>query len=110
MEAAEGLESVKEQVINGHQVMSDGRTLWINGPNGESVARFTANPFLKLAIVDVHADLETQRRTGDQCLDCEHGEPTQEIWERFKASVLKHYGIVVPEEHKPTGIPTNGQS
>jgi hypothetical protein len=105
METAEGLEGVKEQVLNGYQVMSDGKTLWINGPQGESVARFTANQYLKLAVVDVHADIETQRITGEQCLACEHGEPTREIWERFKAAVLEHYGLKVPEEHKPSGIP-----
>ena len=75
--------------ISGLQIKTDGRTVWINSNRGMCVGRFSA-----------HADYEAQLQ-GTHCLDCCHGLPFDESWERFKTSMESHYLIAIGDEFKP---------
>jgi len=82
-----------------HEVAWDGRTVWINGPDGHSVARFG------FAGVDVHTSLDEQRATGNQCLDCRaHGVDPRASWERFRDVVRERHGVEIPEVARPDWV------
>jgi hypothetical protein len=72
-----------------HDIRSDGRSVWIDLDTGFTVARFG------MLGVDVHTPDTTA------CLDCTHGPTGPAEWDRFVASVHHHYGIVVPDKHRP---------
>jgi len=78
-----------------HEISSDGRIVWVNSAQGMCIGRFSAKG------CDVHKDMEAQMRGGSQCLDCRHDLPFDEMWGWFKAAMLKHYNIVVEDQHKP---------
>lgn len=80
------------EIVNGHEVMSDGWRVWINGPDGASVARFSNR-----AGRDVHKPYKEIVETGVECLDCS----PSTSWEEFRDSVKKHYGIELSEKHAP---------
>jgi hypothetical protein len=69
-------------------ITSDGRTVWINGPNG-LIGRFSRNG------IDVH----NEDNTG--CLACSAGPCGLLEWELFKSAMLEHRGIAVPDEWMP---------
>jgi hypothetical protein len=74
------------------QIMSDGVTVWVNGPNG-SLARFGAMG------IDVH----TADTTG--CLYCTHGPTaTEEQWRAFVDAVAEHHHVAVTDDHRPGRI------
>ena len=80
----------------GHvQVLSDGQTCWVNGPDGACLGRFVQRRFM--AHMDVHKDFEAQILTGEVCLDC-RVDPT---WTEFKVSMLLHHGVIIDDEHRP---------
>jgi len=58
---------MKEQIVAGYQVLSDGRTCWVNAPTGESVARFSAvgiDVHRRIDLPDIHRkDIENRQRT-----------------------------------------------
>jgi hypothetical protein len=83
---------MKRSIVNNHEVLSDGRRVWVNGPDGASVARYSP-----MAGRDVHRPLEEQRTTGKECLDCS---PDTD-YDAFVASVHRHYGVVIPSKHRP---------
>jgi len=85
---------MRQQIVQGFEVMSDGKTVWVNAPTGESVARFSWNG------IDVHRRFEEQRTKG-ACLDCQPGPLGQEGWCNFKALMLQHYQLVVSDRHRP---------
>lgn len=79
-----------------HEVCSNTQTVWVNSCiDGSCIGRFS-----KFGI-DIHCDVETQMRTGAQCLDCTHDTPTVEDWQRFVHGMLIVYGVEVSEEHRP---------
>lgn len=78
------------------EVFSDGKTVWVNGSDGMCLGRFSD------AGVDVHRTYAEQAAGMPQCLDCCHDLPFAEAWERFKDSMIKHYGVIVEESHRPT--------
>jgi hypothetical protein len=84
---------MRRSISNGHEVLSDdsGR-VWVNGPNGASVARYSPR-----AGRDVHRTIEEQRATGSECLDCS---PDPDF-ETFVASVERHYGVKIAAKHRP---------
>ena len=86
---------MRSEVVNGYEVASDGRTIWVNAPTGECVARLSQR-----AGRDVHRTVEEQQKTGIECLDCDH-DPS---FEAFAASVLEHYGVRVGEKHRPKSL------
>ena len=72
-----------------HEVVSDGRAVWVN--TSVCLGRFSRFG------VDVHQTAEKQLEGEQQCLDCS----TTPDWDRFKASMLTHHGIVVDDKHCP---------
>lgn len=89
-----------EDYTNGHQILSDGRTIWVNGPDRASVARLSN--FHGVAMVDVHNPPSVQRRTGTECLDCRKDLRGAEAWDYFTNSVRMHFNVVIARKHKPT--------
>lgn len=76
------------------QLISDGKTVWVNDEEGACVGRFGSGG------VDVHRPAGEQELHG-QCLDCIKGEPFRLppswMWKAFKRSMKKHYGISIPD-------------
>ncbi len=78
----------------GHEIAWDGRTVWVNScKDSMCIGRFTK------VSAEVHRDTEGQLTKGE-CLDCfEDTSPAG--WERFKASMLEHYNVTIPDNIKP---------
>lgn len=82
------------------QVSKDRHTLWVNSGTGMNIARFSSKG------IDIHNDVEGQKKHGKQCLFCTHGSdpfnpvPFVQDWELFKAKLLEHHGIRVPARVK----------
>lgn len=77
------------------ELLSDGKTVWLNADDGTSVGRFSKWG------VDVHHDAEAQLRLGTQCLACVHDLPPAEGWEVFVDKISKHYGVTISEAARP---------
>lgn len=69
------------------QILSDGRTCWVNAPTGECIGRWSP------VGVDVHRQLRDQLDGQGQCLDCVDGGS----WRYFLDSMERHYGVEIPE-------------
>ncbi len=72
------------------QIEGDGRTVWINGPDGSCWARFS------LTGIDIHYPVEIQMATGKQCMKCSHGMTNEADWDFFCQSVFELWGVKVP--------------
>ena len=79
----------------GVEILSDGRTCWVNGADGCCLGRFVHSKLL--VHMDVHYDAESQAANGTSCVDCAR----DASWREFKGAMLQHHGIVVADEHKP---------
>lgn len=93
-------DALPPDVLPGHdgrifEVVTDGRTVWVNADDGMSVGRFSKRG------VDVHADAQTQMETGRQCLACVHDLPPPEAWDVFVGELAEHYGIALPDDLRP---------
>jgi len=73
-------------------IRSDGRTVWVDSPDGYTVARFS------LLGVDIHT------ATADGCLDCRPGPTTLSDWIDFRRSVASIYGAYVDDTHRPAHL------
>lgn len=84
------------------QLMWDGRTLWVNGSDGGSIARFGP------AGIDIHRPALEQLEGKNQCLDCVPAAGYEDVfsgkqgrdhplWPEFESKLVQHYGIVIPE-------------
>lgn len=77
------------------QIQSDGKTVWVNHNTGCMIGRFSARG------IDVHHLVKDEPEL--HCLDCRPGLlplsplPRREEWDSFKASMLKHHKVWVPE-------------
>jgi hypothetical protein len=79
-----------------YQIMSDGKSVWINSANGMCIGRYT------LTGVDIHQDAAAQIATGRECLDCFDRTADPDFdWLKFTEGMKFHYNIDVPEIHKP---------
>jgi hypothetical protein len=76
-----------------YDIMSDGKTVWINGAYG-LLGRFG------LYGIDVHRPLTDQSEKGE-CLHCTHEPTTRADWDVFVAKMLEHCGVHVPDEYMP---------
>ena len=76
-----------------HVIDSDGITVWVNGAGG-LLGRFGKSG------IDIHKPMELQQEKGE-CLFCTHEFVTKEDWPIFQAKMLEHFGIKVPDRHKP---------
>lgn len=79
-----------------YQVQSSGDRVWVNGPDGASVARISQQ-----GGIDVHRLLSEQRDLGE-CLDCRRDLAGAAAWEHFTKALLVHFGVRVAERHRPT--------
>lgn len=82
-----------------HEVIWDGRCVWINDETGCCIGRFTRRG------VDVHKTGPEQLATRTQCLDCFHDVDPVDAWDRFVQSMRKHHSVSVPEAAKPGFVP-----
>lgn len=78
-----------------HQIDNDTRTVWVNGPQGECLARFGAMG------VDVHRSMQDQLEDKSECLCCTHAPTDLNDWRLFQRETLRHHAIVVGDEHMP---------
>lgn len=84
----------QESMVGGYQVLSDGMRIWVNGPDGSSVARFSA------VGIDVHNPVSEQAEKGE-CLNCQHAPMDEAGWQAFLASLKEHFNLVIPDRFKP---------
>jgi hypothetical protein len=89
---------VRESDVDSFQVLSDGRTVWVNEDAGGAVARLSS--FGGVAMIDVHRPL-LQQYTEGECLDCRHDLTGANAWDYFVQSVLRHFGVAISEKHRP---------
>lgn len=80
------------------EIISDGRTVWVNGENGMCLARF--NQFG----IDVHTDFDGQIKTGISCLACTHEKPGLTEWRSFQVLTRRFHGISIEDEHMPSFV------
>lgn len=76
-----------------HVIESDGKTVWVNGPNG-AIGRFGVNG------IDVHQPI-TPGDTKGECLHCTHARTTRADWDVFVTKMREHHGVEVTAEHMP---------
>lgn len=82
-------------VSNGHQVMWDGKTVWVNsGIDGSCIGRFG-----KVGM-DVNLPETEQMETGARSLES-FRDQTMEGWGKFCGLMHKHYGVTVPTAARP---------
>lgn len=79
-----------------YQVVSDGRTVWVNAPDG-NLARFG------LGGIDVHREPALQAAEG-ACLFCTGDFTTQKDWAVFVDKVRELHGVEVEEQHRPVRL------
>lgn len=77
------------------EIIADGRTVWVNGPDGMCFGRFSRFG------IDVHKSFAAQASGLGQCLDCTHSIPGPLEWERFRDGMKSHHGVTVPSACKP---------
>lgn len=75
------------------QVSGDRSTVWVHGPDGSTVGRFSTRFGM-----DVHTTVAQQMQGASQCLHCTHFAPKHADWLRFCSLMWDHYGIVVPPD------------
>jgi hypothetical protein len=109
---------VKEEMVIGihrvrvgtYQVMSDGRTVWVNGPDGASVARLSAfGPNSEIVSIDVHRPRSEQCATGNECLDCRKDLVGARAWFYFTESLRRNFGVRVDKKHRPNWSKPKGK-
>ena len=89
---------MRERTSNGHQLLFDGRTIWINGPEtGFSLARFSHTG------QDIHNNIEKQMK-GKACYACKPGPMNLQDLEMFKAVMKDIFEVIIPERWVPSGL------
>ena len=91
--------ALKNKPASGHETISDGKTVWINAKDGCCLGRYVHSRLI--VHMDVHRDTDGQIESGTACMNCAEGS----TWEGFKSAMLKHHGIMVPDDHKPVLAP-----
>jgi hypothetical protein len=86
------------EILANVEIMSDGKTVWINDSNGCNIGRFCRNG------IDIHYSGDQQIALGHQCLDCKIGPCTDADWEHFKVGMSKSYAVVISDKHKPHNL------
>jgi len=77
-----------------HEIISDGKTVWVNGAEG-LLGRFGRGG------IDVHRPAVEQAETGRECLHCTHTAPTAADWDVFVLKMKEHHGIEVGNAYRP---------
>lgn len=91
---------MRQIIVNGHQILGDGKTTWVIAPDGSTVGRYSRWG------IDIHRPLEQQVAGLGECLDCSHHYPSDrswaaEGWVRFTQGVLTHFGVQIPDAFRP---------
>ena len=84
---------VFEQAEDLYELTTDGRTVWVNGPDAMCLGRVT------ISRMDVHGTT-VQQQAGKHCLDCRSftkGTPW-EAWMTFVRAMHRQHGILLPED------------
>lgn len=82
------------------EILWDGKTVWINTPQGMCVGRFSQMG------IDIHHDFLKQQTEGTQCLQCKKGPCTLEDWDTFVEGMKTHYKINIPQKAMPRYLKT----
>lgn len=75
------------------EVSADGAVLWVAGADGSCLGRFS-----KAFGIDVHRTAGEQMAGKNQCLFCTHASASEADWEEFRAQMLTHHHIPIPED------------
>jgi hypothetical protein len=92
-----------ESMSNGHQVLSDGHRVWVNAPNGASVARVST--FGSIVMIDIHSPVD-----GAECWDCRKDLTGAAAWTHFLVSLALHFGVKINVKHMPSWAQQNEKS
>jgi hypothetical protein len=86
---------IRQKKINTprYEIVSDGKTVWVNGRNG-LLGRFGVNG------VDVHRATKEQATQGE-CLFCTHEKTSAYDWCVFRLYMKKYHKIAVPSKYMP---------
>jgi hypothetical protein len=76
------------------QIIGNGLTVWVNGPDGGSVARFNNS-------IDIHKPSMEQSEDDGPCLFCTHTPATADDWTLFVQKMEELYGVKIPDTFKP---------
>jgi len=87
------LEKVVEVEGKVFEILGDGFRVWVNGPDGGSVARFNNS-------IDIHRPASEHGSKG-QCLYCTRTQVTPSDWPVFVSKMKELYGVEIPDEFKP---------
>ena len=90
LQLLKGAKGVVVTETDEYQILSDGKTVWVNKP--VLVGRFSRFG------LDVH---KPEICDGGHCIHCTTGLPTPADWETFVAAMVEHFDVVVPDKHKP---------
>ena len=83
--------------IDGAVVETDGKVVWVN--TDINLGRYGPRA------VDVHHTAQVQTEEGEHCLDCFiRGVDPDIDWNRFKASMLEHHKVNIPDNFKPKTV------
>lgn len=82
-------------MVNHTEIVSDGRTVWVNGTDGMCLGRFSRFG------IDVHRTFAEQTANLGECLECTHARPDVADWNRFVAAMMTHHGVRVPNTKMP---------
>ena len=82
-----------------YQIKSDGKTVWVNGPEGEALGRFG------LMGIDIHHTIKEQTTENKpQCFACTHQQTFLKDWTMFQIIMKQKYNIRITDKHKPTRL------
>ena len=90
--------TLRELEQNGHQIASDGKSVWVNDGMGGCVARFGRGG------IDIHSTTAEQIANGLACRFCTHALPTPMEWDLFRAKVEEFHGVRIPNLFMPLFI------
>lgn len=78
------------KILHAIDVAHDEGTVWVTGPDGSCVGRFS-----KRFGLDVHRTVTAQMAGEPQCLHCTHEPATWQDWLTFCDDMFMHFGIRV---------------
>lgn len=86
---------IHSEIQGRYELQSDGKTVWVNGPSGDNIGRFSERG------IDIHHSVEIQLATGKVCALCKPGPCTLIDWYNFRTEMLNRYGVTIADKHMP---------
>lgn len=90
---------MKTEMLGDCEISTDGKTVWINGPDGCCLGRFSKNG------IDIHKIAKLQETDG-QCIDCEKGPTDIAAWHRFQLGMFAAHAVTVSAKFTPEFLRT----